>query len=70
MVSYTFPHLKCRVSNGVRKPNVPMEKHITGGSGVSSANSDAKCLHSAHMHKEKGVARQVRTAASAGHSLC
>lgn len=38
------PHLNWLASKGVRKPSVPMAKHITGGSGTSSGNSDAMCL--------------------------
>jgi hypothetical protein len=34
----------CAASKGVRKPSVPMAKHITGGSGESSANRLARCL--------------------------
>lgn len=36
--------LNCAASKGVRKPSVPIAKHITGGSGVSSANKEARCL--------------------------
>lgn len=34
----------CDASKGVRKPSVPMAKHMTGGKGVSSTNRLARCL--------------------------